>query len=224
MSTPIRLMLIDDHAIVRAGLRALFDDQADMTIVAEADSTRDALKKIDTVTPDVLILDLTMPGGGSLDLIRALHEHPTAPRTLVFTMHDAGSYARSALSAGATGYVVKTVSETDLLAAVRSVARGRIFIDLDNPRATAEVYAHATLPRGAVGLSQRELEVLSLLGHGHSNREIADKLDISAKTVATYKARITEKVGLKSTADFVKFASDNGLTNDEPKQSSEPES
>lgn len=211
MTPPIRVMLMDDHAVVRAGLKALINHQEDMIVVAEAATTRDVMKIIDESTPNVLVLDLSLPGGGSLELVRMLHQRPESPRVLVLTMHDAGSYARSALAAGATGYVVKTVSEFDLLAAIRAVANGRIFIDLDNPAATSEIYAQATLPGGTVQLSDRETEVLVLLGRGFSNLEVAEKLDISAKTVATYKARISEKIGLKSTAEFVKYVTDTGL-------------
>jgi two-component system, NarL family, response regulator NreC len=211
MSDVIRLMLVDDHAVVRAGLKSLFDLQEDLSVVAESDTTRDVLRKIDEARPDVLVIDLTLPGGGSLELIRALRGRPDAPKVLVLTMHDAVPYARAALAAGAIGYVVKTLAEADVLAAVRAVSHGRIFIDLDDARATAEIHAQTVLPGGTTELSERELEVLSLLGHGFSNLEIAEKLDISAKTVATYKARIGDKVGLKTTADFVKYAADNGL-------------
>jgi DNA-binding NarL/FixJ family response regulator len=209
-------MLVDDHAVVRSGMKALFDPQEDMEVVAEADSAQRALEKIDQASPNVLVLDLNMPRGGSLDLIRQLHDRAVQPRILVLSMHEAASYARAALAAGATGYVVKTVSEPDLLSAVRSVAKGRIHIDLDNPQATAEIYTQAMTPTGTAGLSEREQQVLALLGHGHSNQEIAEQLDISAKTVATYKARITDKLGLKTTADFVQFAADHGLLRDTP--------
>ncbi|CAN5205161.1 response regulator transcription factor [soil metagenome] len=206
-----RLMLIDDHAVVRAGLKALFDRQADMTVVAEADRTSQALTMIEANHPEILVLDLTLPGGGSLELIRTLRSRGDTPRVVVLTMHDDPAYARSALAAGATGYVVKTVGEQELLDAVRAVAHGRVFIDLDDAAKTAAVYHQIGRPGATHGFSDRELEVLALLGRGHSNQEIATTLDISPKTVATYKARIAEKVGLKSTADFVKYASDNGL-------------
>lgn len=207
----LKLMLIDDHTVVRAGLRALFDRQADMCVVAEAASTKDAVATVTAHQPDVLILDLTMPGGGSLDLIRILRATSPMPQIMVLTMHDDPAYTRSALLAGATGYVVKTVGEQDLLDAVRAVARGRVVIDLDDPSATARVYGDLGRSNAPSGLSERELEVLALLGRGYSNQEVADQLEISPKTVATYKARIAEKVGLKSTADFVRYAADNRL-------------
>lgn len=213
----IRTMLIEDHTVVRAGLRALFDRQNDIKVVAEADSTSAAWPLAQTERPDVVILDLTLPGGGSMKFIEQLLTLKPAPRVLVLTMHDDAAYARSALAAGASGYVVKTVSEQDLLTAVRAVQRGQVFVDLDDATKTASVLSPASYAstRGRLSgmrhLSERELAVLRLLGQGHTNQAIAEQLDISPKTVATYRARIAEKLGLKTTADFVKFAADTGL-------------
>jgi len=214
--SPLRLMLIDDHVVVRAGLKALFDRQPDMRVVAEAGTTASAVAAVEEFRPDILVLDLTLPGGGSLDLVRTLRARKSPARVLVLTMHDDLAYTRSALMAGAVGYVVKTVGEQDLLNAVRAVARGQVVIDLDDAAKTAGVYDQIGRPGSATGLSERELEVLALLGHGHSNQEVAEKLDISPKTVATYRARIAEKVGLRSTAEFVRYAADNGLLGPRP--------
>jgi DNA-binding NarL/FixJ family response regulator len=212
-----RLMLVDDHKVLRAGLRALISKQPDFDVVAEADTAQEARALASAMPLDAVVLDLTLPGGGSLELISDLVEQGPLPRVLVLSMHNDPAYARAALGAGATGYVVKTVREEDLVAAIRSVKRGKAMVDLDDEIRTASVFglggpqavrgpAHAT-----VGLSPREREVLCLLGHGHANTLIAEKLDISAKTVATYRARIGEKLGLKTTADFVRFAADTGL-------------
>jgi two-component system, NarL family, response regulator NreC len=212
--TKMRLMLVDDHTVLRAGLRALFDRQADMVVVAEQESASGARAAIAANRPDVLVLDLTMPGGGGLELVRGLQGHDGAPRILVLTMHDDPAYARSALAAGAAGYVVKTVSEQSLLDAIRAVHRGQLFIDLDDRTKTSAVYGPPGLTpqtAAAAGLSTREGEVLALLGRGYSNQRVAERLDVSPKTVATYKARIADKLGLKTTADFVKYAADNGL-------------
>ncbi len=213
----IRLLLVDDHTVMHAGLRALFDRQADMAVVAEAGSAAEALDQARAVLPEVVVLDLTLPGGSSLELVGKLLALEPKPHVLMLTMHDDPAYARSALAAGASGYVVKTVRESDLLAAVRAIRRGQVFIDLDNEARTASVFGRA----GAAGLmgdasaagklSERELEVLRLLGQGYTNQAVAEQLDISPKTVATYRARIAEKLGLKTTADFVKFAADTGL-------------
>lgn len=213
----LRLMLVDDHTVVRAGLRALFDGQVDMEVVAEADNARDALIRAANAGPEVLILDLTLPGGGSLELIGHLQRLAKPPRVLVLSMHDEPAYARSALAAGASGYVVKTIREQDLLIALRAIQRGQVFVDLDDEAKTASVFT----PTGSAGnknssaagkLSEREFEVLRLLGQGQTNQAVAEQLDISPKTVATYRARIAEKLGLRTTADFVRYATDTGIS------------
>lgn len=212
-----RLMLVDDHKVVRAGLRELINHQADIEVVAEADTALAAREVAGRTNLDIVILDLTLPGGGSLELISEIVEGGPLPRVLVLSMHNDPAYARAALGAGATGYVVKTVSEEDLLSAIRSVRRGKAVVDLDDQARTASVFGPGGLPgvrgatHGTIGLSPREREVLALLGHGHANIEIAEKLEISPKTVATYRARIGEKLGLKSTSDFVRYATDTGL-------------
>lgn len=211
-----RLILVDDHRIVRAGLRGLINQQPDLEVVGEADTVREALALAAQTEPDLVVLDLTLPGGGSLELISELVERGPLPRVLVFSMHNDPAYARAALGAGATGYVVKTVSEEDLLAAVRAVRRGKAVVDLDDDTRTARVFgtvgsqAVCVPARATFGLSPREREVLRLLGQGHTNQEVAGQLDLSPKTVATYRARISEKLGLKTTADFVRYAADTG--------------
>lgn len=212
-----RLMLVDDHKVLRSGLRALINRQSDLEVVAEAGNAADARKLVESVRPEVVVLDLTLPGGGSLELISELVEQDLLPRVLVLSMHNDPAYARAALGAGATGYVVKTVSEEDLLAAIRAVRRGKAVVDLDDEARTASVFGAGGVEttrgpaRAVVGLSPREREVLLLLGQGHTNQAIAVKLDISPKTVATYRARLAEKLGLKTTADFVRYAADTGL-------------
>jgi DNA-binding NarL/FixJ family response regulator len=207
----IRMMLVDDHTVVRAGLRALFDRQADMEVVAEAGSAAEALERAAAAAPEVVVLDLTLPGGG-MGLVGPLLAREPPPRVLVLTMHDDPAYARAALAAGATGYAVKTVGERDLLTAVRAVRRGQVFVDLDDEGKTAAVFGAGRTSPPAARLSDREAEVLVLLGRGHSSQEVADRLELSPKTVATYKARIAEKLGLKTTADYVKYVADTGLT------------
>jgi len=210
-------MLVDDHALLRAGLRALLDRQSDLEVVAEASNAADGFSVACRERPDLLILDLTMPGGGSLDLLRKLQEKEIATRVLVLSMHDDPAYARAAIAAGALGYVVKTVSEQDLLGALRSVKRGHLIVDLDDEAKTASVFTNITSSARTKGkstlakLSERELEVLVLLGQGHANQAVAELLDISPKTVATYRARIGEKLGLKTTPEFVKYVADTGL-------------
>jgi DNA-binding NarL/FixJ family response regulator len=215
-------MLVDDHKVLRAGLRGLINQQSDLEVVAESDDAREAFRLADRLKPDLVVLDLTLSGGGSLDLIRQLVERGPMPRVLVLTMHNDPAYARAAVGAGAVGYVVKTVSEEDLLAAIRAVRRGKAVIDLDDETRTARVLSGEGLTmmrdptQATIGLSEREREVLRLLGQGHTNQAIAQQLDISPKTVATYRARIAEKLGLKTTADFVRYLKDTG-EHDSPK-------
>lgn len=218
--SPIRVMLVDDHTVLRAGLRMLINNQADMEVVSEAEKPAEILPRANDSHPDVVVLDLSLPGGSTLPLIDVLGKLEHVPRVLVLTMHDDPAYVRAALSTGAVGFIVKTVGENDLLQAIRSVMRGQIVIDLDDEIRTAEVFLAVTtgtsgrLPKSAK-LSTRELEVLRLLGHGNTNQAVADLLELSPKTVATYRARIGEKLGLKTTPEFVRYAVDMGLVTPE---------
>lgn len=213
----IRVMLVDDHTVMRAGLIMLINAQTDMEVVADASTPAEALSRFTAAAPDVVVLDLTLPGGPSLPIIEKLLSCEPKPRVLMLTMHDDPAYVRSALSLGATGYVVKTISEQDLLQSIRAVYRGRVVIDLDDEQLTATVFQQLASSSASSGtprplkLSARESEVMKLLGQGFTNQATAEKLDLSPKTVATYRARIGEKLGLKSTADFVKYATDTGL-------------
>jgi len=214
--TKIRLILVDDHTVLRAGIRAILEKQPDLEVVAEADSASAALQLVREYQPDVILLDLSLPGGGSLALIERLAAQEHRTHVLVLTMHDEPAYARAALAAGATGYVVKTISEQDLVAAVRAVNCGKVLVDLDDEKSSAVFGSTSSLNDSrrrlaAARLSEREAEVLRLLGQGHSNQSVAEQLDLSPKTVATYRARIAEKLGLKTTADFVRYARETGL-------------
>jgi two-component system response regulator NreC len=215
MTAKTRVVLVDDHALVRAGVRLLLNAQPDLEVVGEAGQSSEVLPVCRQLQPDVVVLDLSLPGGPSLPLIRELQALSSHPQVLILSMHDDPAYVRAALGAGARGYVVKTLNVDDLLQAIRDVARGRLVIDLDDPQLTASVFQ--TIGRGRpheVGrsrLSQREEQVLRLLSQGHSNLKISEQLDLSPKTVATYRARLGEKLGLKTTADFVRYANDVGL-------------
>jgi DNA-binding NarL/FixJ family response regulator len=210
-------MLIGGSHAARARLQKLLGAEADLTVVAEAESVAEAADKLAAVRPDVAVLDLKSPGGDGSPSIEKLTEHDLAPRVLALSTDDEPACARAALAAGAGGYVVATVGESRLLAALRAVRRGQVVIDLDDETKTASVFA-SLVPRAARGagrrgvrLSARELQVIRLLGQGRTNQAIAEKLDLSAKTVATYRGRIAEKLGLKTSADFVKYATETGL-------------
>jgi len=202
----IRVMLADDHAILRAGLRMLLDAQPDMAVVAEAADGEEAIRRAGGSRPDVAVVDLTMPGLSGVETLEGLRREAPATRLLVLTMHDDPGYARLALAAGASGHVVKDAESAELLAAIRAVHRGRTFVQVGAEPAAAGS------PRPPVpALSPRERQVLELLAHGHTNREVADRLSLSVKTVETHRARLSDKLGLHSRADLVRLAIELGL-------------
>ena len=203
----IRVLLADDHAILRAGVRMLLDAQPDMAVVAEAADGEEAIQRAGDTQPDVAVVDLTMPGLTGVETLERLRREVPATRLLVLTMHDDPAYARLALAAGAAGHVIKDADSSELVAAIRAVHRGRTFIQVG-----AEAAATAAPERTAApALSPRERQVLELLAHGHTNREVADRLSLSVKTVETHRSRLSEKLGLHSRADLVRLAIELGL-------------
>lgn len=213
----IRIMLIDDHVLVREGLKALLDGQADMKVVAEAGTIPTALSLLSDRNPDIIVLDLNLPGGGSLSFAEKSSANGNGPKVIILSMHDEPAYVRAALGAGAKGYIVKTIRHNDLLAAIRSVNNGQVVLNLDDETKTAALFGKLGPSTGGPfntkgqKLSEREYAVLRLLGLGHSNQEIAETLELSPKTVATYRARISEKLGLKTTSEYVKYVTDHGI-------------
>lgn len=216
MSTPpdIGLVLADDHAVVRSGLRLLLDAEPGMSVLAEAGDVDGALRAVLGHRPDVLVLDLNMPGTQTpLDAIPAVAERSPGTRTVILTMQDDPEYARRALRAGAGGYVLKEAADTELVEAVRQVAHGGTYL---HPALGARV---ATLPETPSGppddLSPRELEVLRLIGLGHTNPEIAQQLFLSVRTVETHRAHIQQKLGRSTRAELVRYALDHRLLDGE---------
>ena len=216
----IRVLLADDHAVLRAGLKALLALQPDITAVAEAADGDEAVRLARQVHPDVVLLDVTMPGNERLAALRALTGAAKAPKVILLTMHQDEAVLREALRLGAAGYVLKKAAEADLLRAIRAAARGEMFID---PAMTATMIrgylrpspAAAPAVREPGGLSPRETEVLGLVAQGYANREIAERLFVSVKTVETHKAHIGEKLGLHSRVELVRWARAHGLLGDE---------
>jgi two-component system, NarL family, response regulator NreC len=202
---PIRVVLADDMAIVRSGLRLLVDSQVDMQVVGEAGDGKGAVDQARRARPDVVVLDLTMPDTDAMATIRQLARLGT--RTVVLTMHDDPGFVAAALAAGAHGYVVKKAADVDLLAAIRAVSRGCRFLDASSAREQRRL----ALPVPARRLSGREEQVLRLVAHGFTNREIAAKLGVSVKTVETFRARVCEKVGARTRAELVGYALRVGL-------------
>ena len=205
----IRLLLADDHAILRAGLRMLLDAQPDMVVVAEAADGEEAVRRAHATRPDVAVIDLTMPGVSGVQTLQRLRRELPATRLLVLTMHDDPGYARASQAAGAAGHVVKDSESSELLAAIRAVNRGRTFVRVGAGEPAAAVATDT--PVVAPALSPRERQVLELLAHGHTNREIAARLVLSVKTIETHRARLSDKLGLHNRAELVRIALDLGL-------------
>lgn len=200
----IRVFITEDHVVVRSGLRLLIDNEPDICVVGEAASGADALSGVETLQPDVVLMDISLPDMNGLDVVRQLKQRPDAPwRVLMLTMHPEADYLRLALDAGADGYVVKSVADDELLDAIRVVHRGRSYL-----RAEAVSVLIDDSPANAPGalLSEREIEVLKLVAHGHTNAEIGGLLYLSPKTVDTYRRRVMQKLLLETRADLVDYA------------------
>ncbi len=215
----ISVLLADDHGIVRAGLRALLEAQPDMKVVAEAENGPEAIEGARTFVPTVVVADLSMPGGG-LEAIRGINALQLPTRVLVLTVHAEERYLLPVLEAGGSGYVRKSSAHTDLLNAIRTVARGEVFLD---PAATK------TLLRGYLGrvktgdeldlgevLSEREREVVKLTAEGYTAQQAGDILSLSPKTIETYRHRAMQKLGLTNRAELVRYALRAGLLGDQP--------
>lgn len=213
----IRVLIADDHAILRAGLRMLLSAQPDMEVVGEAADGDEAVRNAVESRADVVLMDITMPGGGGIQAIGRIRQESPRTRVLVLTMHDDPAYMRAALATGASGHVVKEVESSELLSAIRAIHRGGTFVDLSLAGRSAESVlpdraTRARTPqREPARLSQREQRVLELVAQGHTNQRVADRLSVSVKTVETYRARIRDKLGLTTRADLVRFALETGL-------------
>ena len=205
----ITIVLADDHAVVRDGLRMLLVAEEDMEVVAEAGDVEAAKRFVLGHKPTVLVLDLNMPGGSSLGAIPRIAEISPDTVVVVLTMQEDPAFAREALRAGASGYVLKHAAGAELVQAIRAAASGGTWL---NPDLGARMAATPEGPSGALAeLSDRELEVLRLIALGHTNNEIAEKLFLSVRTVETHRAHIQQKLGRSSRAELVRYALDNDL-------------
>ena len=208
----IRILLADDHAVLRAGLRALLAAQGDLEVVGEASDGAEAIRLTHALRPDVVVMDIGMPGVSGIDATARIKRDWPGAKVLILSMHDDRGYLRQVLRAGASGYVLKKAADTELLAAIRAAARGDVFLDPSLAKALVEeVVEPRAAGTEAPALSDREREVLRLIAHGHTNQQVADRLCISVKSVETYKARLTEKLGLKGRAELVRYALQHGL-------------
>ncbi len=206
----VRIVLADDHALVRAGLRLLLDAEPEMEVVAEAGDTESALRAVLGHKPDVLVLDLNMPGEpSSLDALPGVLERSPTTHTVILTMQEDPEYARQALRAGAVGYVLKEAADRELVEAVRRAALGETYL---NPSLGARLAVAPTESASRPDdLSAREVEVLRLIALGHTNAEIGEQLFLSVRTVETHRAHVQQKLGRTSRAELVRYAIEHGL-------------
>jgi DNA-binding NarL/FixJ family response regulator len=205
----VRLLLVDDHALFRAGVSSMLNARADIEVVGEAGSAEEALEVVRGRTADVALLDIGLPGMGGIALAERLRQHQPRMKVCMLSMHRDEEYLQRALKAGATGYVLKECSVDELAVAIQAVARGDTFI---SPRLSHLLVGSflATAP-DAAALTARQLEVLTLLAQGLSAKEVAFKLDLSTKTVETHRAQLMERLGLRSLAALVLYAVRHGL-------------
>jgi two-component system, NarL family, response regulator NreC len=203
----ITIVLADDHAVVRSGLQLLLDAEENFEVVAVAGDVETALRYVRGHRPKVLILDLNMPGGSSLEAIPEVGEISPATEVVVLTMQADPAFARQALAAGARAYVLKEAADAELVEAVRRAARGDTYL---NPQLGARLAAEPSLAPPD-DLSERELEVLRLIALGHTNTEIAQQLYLSVRTVETHRAHIQQKLRRSSRSELVRYAFERGL-------------
>ena len=216
--TPIRIVLADDHAVVRAGMRSMLEAGAGIEIVGEASDGKEAIARAFELRPDVLVMDLSMPVlDGAEATVRLVRELP-AVRVLVLTSYEDRGHLTRLLDAGASGYVLKRAAADELVRAIHAVADGGTYVDPGLAGSLLRNMRPASASRdvtGAASLSEREEAVLRCIAWGQSNKEIAARLGISTKTVETYKARITDKLGLRTRTEMVRFALGRGWLNEE---------
>lgn len=211
--TAIRIVLADDHAVVRAGLKMLLNAHEDFEVVAEASDAEAALRAVLGHKPDVLVLDLNMPGAKtSIEILPQVPEKHAATRVVVLTMQEDPAFAREAMRAGAQAYVLKEAADTDLVDAIRQASEGKIYL---TPSVGAKLAAAPPeQPGHPDSLTDREYDVLRLIALGHTNAEIAAELFLSVRTVETHRAHVQQKLGLSTRAELVRYAIDHRMLED----------
>ena len=207
----IKVVLVDDHAVVRSGLHLLLEAQEDIEVVGEAGNAKDAVFRARALKPDVILLDVVMPGESGIEVLPKLLKEAPETKVLVLSMQDDPSYVREAFAAGASGYVLKEAVDEEVVSAVREIASGGRYVHpaLGARMITAEAKERAAAE--ADPLSDREREILRLLALGHTNQEIARKLYISVRTAESHRAHIMQKLGLSTRAELVRYALSHGL-------------
>jgi RNA polymerase sigma factor (sigma-70 family) len=211
----IRVLLADDHTILREGIRMLLNAQEDIQVVAEAVDGREAVEKVREHKPDVILIDIAMPNLNGLEATRQIRRDNPNARVLVLTMYESDEYVTQMLEAGAAGYVLKKVAGSELVYAIRSVYGGEAFLYPSITKRLVEDYlrrVESGQERATFdGLTEREREVLQLVAEGHTNKEIAERLNLSVRTVQNHRAHIMEKLGMHDRGELIKYAIQKGI-------------
>ncbi len=207
----ISVLIVDDHAVVRSGLRLLLEREEDLQVSGEAGNADEAIREVRRLEPDVVLLDVVMPGMTGIEALPLLHDTVPDVRVVVLSMQDDPSYVREAFAAGAMGYVLKEAADSEVVTAIREVAAGGRYVDPALGARLAVADARAQAQAEDDPLSDREREVLRLLALGHTNQEIAKMLFISVRTAETHRAHIMQKLRLSTRAELVRYALESGL-------------
>jgi len=209
----IKVLIADDHAIVRAGLRALIHSESTMELVGEADGGYETIDLVEKTQPDVLVLDLSMPDLDGIAVTKQLKPQFPNVHILILTIHEDQALLREAIKAGASGYILKHAAESELIAAIQRILRGDLYVDpalvrllLQEPAAPS-----AVPPESTEALTPREIEVLKLIVQGYTNRQIGEELNISFRTAESHRASLSEKLGMHSRVELVRYAREHGL-------------
>ncbi len=220
----IRIFIVDDHSVLRAGLKALLEAEPDMHVVGEAEDGPTCLQKVESAQPDVILLDINLPTMNGLEALKRLHAKVPRSKVLILTMHDDADYLRQALQEGSAGYVLKQAAGDELIMAIRTVHSGGVYL---HPQHTLLLLQHTLDQQNDAAstqlsekearyqsLSEREAQIFKLVALGYRNHEIAENLFLSVKTVETYKARLMHKLGLRSRVELVRYALELGILDD----------
>ena len=210
---PIHILIADDHGVLRAGLRALLNAEPDLEVIAEASDGNDALRLASELRPDIVLLDISMPGPGGIEVTRRLKEALPELRVLILTAHEDESMLREAVQAGAAGYIIKRAVESELINAIHAVWRGDLYV---HPAMTRALLRETSLfPVSAEpaveSLTPREIEVLRLIANGYTNGQVAKELNLSVRTVESHRANLMGKLELRSRVELVRYAMEHGL-------------
>jgi two-component system response regulator NreC len=209
----IKVLIADDHAIVRAGLRTLIESEPSLELVGEATGGYETIELIDKTKPDILVLDISMPDIDGIAVTKKLKSQDKDVRILILTIHDDKALLREALKSGASGYVLKHAAEKELISAIKIVMRGDMYVEPSMVHTLVDDFKKPTkaVPEALEPLTPREIEVLKLIVLGYTNRQVGEELNISIRTVEGHRANLSDKLGVKSRVELVRFARDRGL-------------